>query len=267
MFLGRLGSLNALEPSRRSGFWRGSGHAFPSADTVGRVCAGLCIEDLRDLHHHLYTRLKRIKALEPPAHGLMVAVLDGHESHATFRRRCPGCRQRVIHTGQGDRIQYYHRHVTLQLVGREVSLMLDAEPLRPGEDEIAAALRLLERVLRRYPRAFDVVLGVALYADSRCFNLALDHGKDALAVLKDNRRDRLQDAQGLWDQAPPVDLPSTRGSVRWRWLPPWSPPPSKALPLGVLFASPCGWSAVAKPAGSADRWIPKGKSKPPIGLG
>jgi hypothetical protein len=93
--------------------------------------------------------------------------------------------------------------------------MLDAEPLEPGEDEVGAALRLLDRVLRAYPRAFGVLLGDALYADSRFFNYALDHGKDALAVLKDERRDLLQDAAALpswlrasFGQTPPLDLPT-----------------------------------------------------------
>lgn len=215
MFLCRLGSLNALAQTCSSRFWnRYLGGALPSADTMGRVAALVDSGDLRDLQHHLYSRLKRIKVLEPPAHGLMVAVLDGHESHATFRRRCAGCLQRTIHTTEGDRIQYYHRYAVLQLVGRDAHLMLDAEPLQPGEDEIGAALRLLDRVLPAYPRAFDVLLGDALYADSRFFNYALDHGKNALAVLKDDRRDLLQDAYALFGQAPPVDLPATNGRVQ-----------------------------------------------------
>jgi len=125
----------------------------------------------------------------------MVAILDGHESHATFRRCCAGCLQRVIHTGQGDRIQYYHRSVIPQLVGRDAAILLDAEPIQSGEDEVAVAIRLLDRVLPLYPRAFDVVMGDALYADSRFFNWALDHGKDAMAVLKDARR--------LFEHTPP----------------------------------------------------------------
>jgi len=222
MFLCRLGSLNALAQTCSSRFWnRYLGGALPSADTIGRVAALVDSADLRELQHHLYSRFKRMKALEPPAHGLMVAVLDGHESHATFRRHCPGCLQRTIHTAEGDRIQYYHRYVVLQLVGRDAHLMLDAEPIQPGEDEVGAALRLLDRVLRAYPRAFDVLLGDALYADSRFFNLvlslegyALDHGKDALAVLKDERRDLLRDAHALFAQTPPLDLPTTNGRVQ-----------------------------------------------------
>jgi len=208
MFLGRLGSLNALEQSRPSRFWsRWLGGPLPSADTIGRVCALVEPEDVRALHHDVYGRLKRMKALEPPAHGLMAAVLDGHESHATYRQCCPGCLQRTIHTSWEDHIQYYHRYVGLQLVGRDLHVMVDAEPQEAGEDEVAAALRLVDRVLVAYPRAFDVVVLDGLYANSTVFNHILAQGKDVIAVLKDNRRDLLQDARGLFDQTAPVALP------------------------------------------------------------
>ena len=141
---------------------------MPSADTCGRVCAGLDPQPVRELQRALYTRLKRMKALEPPAHGLTVAVLDAHETHATCRQCCAGCLQRTIRTGAGaavrEHIEYYHRLVNLVLVGRDTCWLLDAEPLHAGEDEVAAALRLLERVVQAYPRAFDVVAGDGLYA-------------------------------------------------------------------------------------------------------
>lgn len=35
--------------------------------------------------------------------------VDGHEINASFKRHCPGCLERTIHTKRGDRIQYYHR--------------------------------------------------------------------------------------------------------------------------------------------------------------
>jgi len=171
MFLARLGSLNALVQTRPQRFWsRWLGADLPSADTLGRVATQIEVTGLRELHRQVYARLKRGQSLPPPAHGLIAAVLDGHESHATFRRHCRGCLPRTIHTAGGDRTQYYHRHVSLQLVGADWTLLLDAEPQRPGEDEIAAALRLLERVLPRYPRAFDLLVADGLYADPRVFN-------------------------------------------------------------------------------------------------
>lgn len=205
MFLARLGSLNALVQTRPQRFWtRWLAADLPSADTLGRVATQLDVAGLREVPHQVYARLKRGKALPAPAHGLIAAVLDGHESHATFRRHCSGCLTRTIHAATGDRTQYYHRHVSLQLVGADWTLLLDAEPQRPGEDEIAAALRLLARVLPQYPRAFEVVLADGLYADPRVFNYLWAQGKDVLAVLKDNHPALLEDARSLFETTAPV---------------------------------------------------------------
>jgi hypothetical protein len=205
MSLCRLGSLNALGQTADRPFWRRwLGRELPSPDTIGRVAGLVEIADLRALAHHLYDRFKRNKALPPPPHGLIAAVLDGHETHASYRRHCPGCLERKIHTAAGDRIQYYHRFVAASLITAEVRLMLDTEPMRPGEDEVAAALRLLDRVVADYPRAFDLIQGDALYADPRFFNWAIEHGKDAFAVLKDDRRDLLADAHRLFEDLQPT---------------------------------------------------------------
>jgi len=206
MFWSRLGSLNALEEHRLSRFWKQwLGRSPGSSDTLGRVHAGLAAHDLREGLHHVYSRLKRNKAL-PGIGGLSVAVLDGHETHASYRRRCSGCLQRTIHTEQGERIQSYHRNVTLQLLtGSELRILLDLESQRPGEDEVATAMRLLDRVLARYPRAFQLLLADGLYAQAPFFNLLLAHGKHALVVLKDERRDLYQDACGLFAVTPPAE--------------------------------------------------------------
>ena len=204
MIVGRLGSLNALEQTQSSSFWRHFlGSAMPSADTLGRVAAQMDLRSVRQVLLALYTRLKRNKALPPPRYGLMPLVLDGHESHCTEDRHCSGCLERRISTARGEQVQYYHRHVTALLLGRDFPVLLDAEPLKPGEDEVATALRLLERLLEHFPRAFDVVLGDALYTDPRLYNFLLDHGKDALTVLKNEDRHLLTDARALFNTHSP----------------------------------------------------------------
>lgn len=217
MTVARLGSLNAIEQASLSPFWRRwLAAALPSADTLGRVAAGMQPDELRNAIRDVYTRLKRNKALAPPGHGLMALVLDGHESHATERRHCAGCLERRLTTSSGERVQYYHRHVTALLLGRDFPLLLDAEPQRPGEDEIATALRLLERLLRNYPRAFDVVLGDALYTDPRIYNFLLGHGKDILTVLKNENRDLLIDARSLFvEQLPQVSTSTATTRELW----------------------------------------------------
>lgn len=211
LFWARLGSLHALETVSGAAFWKKwLGQPMCSVDTVGRVHARMDADGLRKGLHHLYTCLKRNKALAGIG-GLGVAVLDGHETHASYRRHCSGCLQRTIHTEQGDRLQLYHRNVTLLLLGQKLRLPLDVESQRPGEDEVATALRLLRRVLRTYPRAFQVVLADGLYAQSGFLNFLLAHGKHAVVVLRDERRDLYQDVSGLWELTPPQ-----RGQYRSR---------------------------------------------------
>jgi hypothetical protein len=221
LFWARLGSLNAwalVAGAPACQPWVGEPPC--SADSLGRIHALLHAGGLRQGIHHVYERLKRNKAL-PDIHGLGVAVLDGHESHARYRRHCPGCLQRTIHAATGDRIQYYHRQVTLMLLpgappGRPpVRLLLDQEPQRPGDDEVDTALRLLARVLAAYPRAFDLVLGDGLYAQAPFFNFLLAHGKHALVVLKDERRNLYQDVAGLFAQVPPHPGRYRARTCRW----------------------------------------------------
>ena len=221
VYWSRLGSLHALEMTRAAKFWNAwLGRPLCSADSLGRIVASVDADTLRQGIHHVYDRLKRNKAL-PDLHGLGVAVLDGHETSASYRRCCAGCLQRTTTSGE---TQFYHRNVTLMLLcgcppGRPaVRLLLDLEPQRAGEGERATALRLLERVLTAYPRAFDVVLADALYAAAPFLNFLLFHGKDAVVVLKDERRDAYQDAAGLWAQQPPGTTPDWRADL------PSSPP-------------------------------------------
>lgn len=207
MWLGRLGSLNALEQTQQSPFWRRFlGAPLPSADTLGRVPERIAPDSLREVLHQTYTRLKRNKALPATSHGLTALVLDGHETHASYHRHCPGCCVRLVGSEGRQRRQFYHRVVSAMLLSGDLRLWLDVEPQGPGEDEIAAGVRLLERVLDRYPRAFDVVLGDALYTDPRLYAVALGHGKDVLSVLKNEDRDLVKDARALFATLPPQAL-------------------------------------------------------------
>ena len=112
-----------------------------------------------------------------------------------------------MHLESGDRVQFYHRQVTLMLVSEKFHLLVDLEPQRPGEDEVTTALRLLERVLAAYPRSFQIVLADSLYAQAAFLNFLLAHGKHAIVVLKDERRDFYRDAQSLFCADPTAKGP------------------------------------------------------------
>src|SRR5262249_20382931 len=81
--------------------------------------------------------------------------------------------------------------------------------------EVGTSLRLLERVLKAYPRAFEVVLADSLYAQARFINFLLGHRKHALIVMKQERRDLYQDALGLFKAQQPVAGNHTTSQCQW----------------------------------------------------
>lgn len=207
MLLSRMGSFNALEQTKSCFYWKKEDKKefLPSADTVGNVISDVDLATVRLALKQVYVRRKRNKSLKPLFQNLGFAViLDGHESSASYKRCCCGCLARKVETGSGTNIQFYHRHVTAVLLHRDGVLLLDLEMQRSGEDEVAAATRLLERLFQEYPRAFNLVIADGLYARAPFFKLVKDHRKDAIAVLKDDRRDLFQDAMGLFKQETPV---------------------------------------------------------------
>ena len=109
----------------------------------------------------------------------------------------------MIHTKQGDVVEFYHRAVVASLIGHNLAVPLDLEPVQPGEGEVVAAKRLLARLLEPYGRSFDAVVGDGLYFEAPFFNFCLEHGKHALAVIKDENRDLFADAAGLFRTRPP----------------------------------------------------------------
>lgn len=240
LFVSRVGSLNALEQTRLSRFWETwLGHGLPSADSLGRIASRMDPDPLRQVLCELYRRLRGAKALEPTTHGLTALVLDGHESHSSYLQRCPGCLERRIKTRHGYRTQYYHRTVVAMLLTQPWPLLLDLEPFQAGDTEIDAANRLLKRVLANYPRAFDVVLGDALYTEPSIYRLLLDHHKHIVTVLKRNTPDLLDEARRLL-QGPAHHVLPRRGGDRLVWdlegFDVGSPAP---CPVRVLRSSEC----------------------------
>jgi len=199
MAMGQLGSLNALEQTQKAAYWRRwVGGKKASADTMGRGFAHVECAGIRAMIRTVYSQLKRNKALKPLRAGMIALALDGHESHCSQKRCCKGCLRRRLQTKHGEKIEYYHRHVMASLLFEGVCLPLDIEPQRPGEGEVKCAMRLLERILKDYPRAFDLILADGLYAQAPFFKFVIKHGKDVIVVLKDDRRELYKDAKSLF---------------------------------------------------------------------
>jgi hypothetical protein len=110
------------------------------------------------------------------------------------------------------------------------------ELIRPGEGEIIAAKRLLERVLQRYGRFFDAVIGDALYFEAPFFNFCIDHGKHVVAVIRGDQRVLLQDAQGLFSQMKPGLWDEPRRLTQFWDAEGFSSAEGVKVPLRVLHA-------------------------------
>lgn len=207
MFACRLASFNELEQHRGKSGWRRwlGGHALPSADELAYVSERIDPGGLRTCLGEVYSRLKRNKVLGP-RHGWMLAAVDGHETGSSYHRCCPDCLQREVETGGETKVQYYHRIVAFQIVAKDFNLLLDVELQRPGEDEVAAALRLLTRVMDGHPRCFDVLTADAIYLRPSVLDFIRARGKHLVAVLKANQPELLGEARTLMGPQEPLVL-------------------------------------------------------------
>lgn len=207
LMLARLGSLNALEQRQAPPSWeKWLEGPLPSARVMGNVATTLRLDQLRTLLRKQHARLKRNKGFRRNPNGLRFLVLDGHEGVSSYRRTWKNCLERVVHFATGDKTQYYYRYVAAYLTNGENYLMIDGEDQRPGEGEIACAMRLLNRIFEQYPRAFEVVCGDNLYMDPALWKLVRAHKKHLIAVLKNENRDLLVDARSLLDHSTPIDM-------------------------------------------------------------
>jgi len=122
-----------------------------------------------------------------------------------------------VKDGKKTVTEYYHRAVVAHLIGFDLPIVLDLEMLRPGEGEITAARRLLERLLKRYGRFFDAVQGDAIYFEAPLFHLCRKHGKHLLAVLKEDNPALLADAKALLQGPPDLVAEEKRNAKRIRF--------------------------------------------------
>lgn len=222
LFAVRFPSFNALEQELRIPArwepWVGS--IKPSADTLGYSLARFDLECLRDNLARIAHQAKRKKALkrlskEPtPYWG---AALDGHELWTSFSRCCDKCLIRELDTTQGPVTQYYHRVVVLQMVDVSPALILDIEPILPGEGEVAAATRILQRLCQRYPRFLDFVTADALYLQAPFMQVVQEQGLHAIVVLKQENRELYQDVDGLLAITAPTVALDPDGLSTWQW--------------------------------------------------
>jgi hypothetical protein len=203
--------LNLAHQTTRKRWRRLCGLRQPiSHDTLAYVTERMQPEDWRLNQAEAVKILKANKALEScKINGLLFLSVDGNEHCKSRSRCCPRCCQRQVEEtgddGQKHKVtEYYHRYVMAQINGPKINVLLDAETILPGEDECAAALRLLGRIRHLYgPRFFNGVSFDAWYAKGPFLRRVEKLGWSWVVVLKREDMDVYQEARQLsQDQKP-----------------------------------------------------------------
>ena len=202
----RVGSYRDIAKQTKRRRWQHLIH-WPkriSDDAFHYVSERFYLEDLRQSLVAVNRCLKANKALEScKIKGLLFLSLDANEHFHSRSRCCPCCCQREIKEtdAQGKKqtvIEYYHRYVFAQINGPKFNVLLDLEPIRPGEGEAEAALRLLGRIRRVYGvRFFDAVTVDSWYVQGPFLKAVDKMGWAWVVVLKQERMEVLQEARAL----------------------------------------------------------------------
>jgi len=204
--------------------WVGYHHPI-SHDTFGYASERLDPPQLRRAGVWICRKLKRGKAFEAnKMAGLLVVSLDANEQFCSDHRCCEDCLTREVtcKDTQGQefkKTQYYHKQVYAQLSGPELSVILDVEPMHQGEEECAAALRLLRRMRQKYgPRFFDVAVVDSWYANGPFLKTVVEElGWPIVAVLKQERYEAHQEALALTQGQKPTQVVERDGRIVEIW--------------------------------------------------
>ncbi|MEI7935971.1 MAG: hypothetical protein WCK27_04715, partial [Verrucomicrobiota bacterium] len=193
--------------------WMGYRHPI-SHDTFGYVSERMDPGQLRRAGIWINRKLKRGKAFDTnKINGLLAVSLDANEQFCSDHRCCEDCLTREITCKDAagkefEKTQYYHKQVYAQLSGPDLSVMLDVEPMRQGEEECAAALRLLRRMRQKYGvRFFDLVVVDSWYANGPFLKTVVEElGWPVIAVLKQERYEAHQEALALTNGQKPTQV-------------------------------------------------------------
>jgi hypothetical protein len=199
-----LGSLNKFNTSKNFSSVSNLAGRVPSSSTIARASDTVDLDALRQILKSIYLKAKRSKMIEP-FNGRCIGIIDGHEICSSGIHWCKACSIRNVSKIEEEiKLNYYHKYVAFILAGPRFAFLLDIEPVYPDEGELSAAYRLLKRVCRAYPKAFDAVVADGLYLKGTVFNLLASHGKYAAAVLKDETRQLYDEAVSLSGIIDPV---------------------------------------------------------------
>jgi hypothetical protein len=174
-----------------------------SEDTVGYALQRQDPAAIFALGCEVARRLKRNGVVHSDwARGRVVAAIDGIEICSSYVRCCEACLQREVEHKVDDvlrkDIQYYHRIVAVVLVSTDFPLPLGVRFQQEGEDEVACALALLQKLDRQLGRRFlDGLVGDALYLRSDFVEEVEKLQLEWVFTVKENQPELLAEAQRL----------------------------------------------------------------------
>jgi hypothetical protein len=237
-------------------------------DLMAYVVERYRLEDWREVLVWTNKTLKRNRALEAAKiHGLLVVSIDANEQFNSRHRCCEACCRRKVkirnRAGQDVEVEEFsHRMVYPSIHGPLFGVVLDVEPIRPGEDEAAAALRMLGRMRRLYgPRFFDVVTVDAWYTKTLFIRAVRRLGWGVVSVLKQERFNAYQEASTLAAVQAPEHCQWEDRQIALREVRDLTWPRKATNPSGVLAdedwiqTNRIAGRRVAQPMKSHWRWI------------
>jgi hypothetical protein len=159
-----------------------------SPDSAARILDGLSIDQWNEMMLEDFFIARRAGILTDEGQfGKRCAAVDMNELFKSEKVHCDQCqiREKTIVDAAGQKrtvSEYYHQAVALTWISGEIPFVIGWELLQPGEGELTAALRFLERLLPRLRKSLDLVLGDALYCCRPFFKAVCEVGLQAMAI-------------------------------------------------------------------------------------